>query len=201
MQFIDDSENTLPNPGDVERAFREHAGDGVSATIVDYALVWNPLGKYELVLYQPDHVGPKRQGIAVPVTEAGAFVDLLLLHTDCSDFTVCGTQWLGRDNLKQPTVRLHATPNDWYDAGCEGACHVARTSRVALQELKLQKVATILCSDMNTAMEAWDWGFAGDESELSRFVVDATPEAVQRYFEDGARWQTRHVAMKMEATL
>jgi hypothetical protein len=122
-------DDTLPLPADVERAFLEHAGDGLSATewleergidpapienaaLIQSSLVWNShAGRYDFLIYGPDHIGPKRRpALAVPIVENGQFIDLLLIgdfvsfDDDDSDdryfeTVCCRTPWLGRQNI------------------------------------------------------------------------------------------------------
>jgi hypothetical protein len=99
----------------------------------------------------------------------------------------CRTPWLGRANLTLPVVRLHAHPMDWLEAGRTGVCYIEPISRKALRELR--GVTTIECSDIHTALEVWDWAFDGDEDELSRFDIDATPSCVSTYIEGEVQWQ------------
>ncbi|WFU23150.1 hypothetical protein QA649_34480 [Bradyrhizobium sp. CB1717] len=206
-------DDTLPLPADVEREFLERAGDGLTAAawlqehgvnpeqcgkavLIDYVYIWNG-GRYDFRIYPPDHVGPKRTALAVPVVENGRFVDLLVIGDDLSYETVCcKAPWLGRDNLKRSMVRLYWHPIDWIEAGCEGCCHIALKDRHSLKELRA--IDVIECNDIATAFEAWEWGFGCDETELSRFVIDDTEAAVVRFFEDEARWLARNIAVELE---
>jgi len=188
-------DDTLPLPADVERAFLRHAGDGVSAetvtwlqdndidpesinsaALIQYGLIWNPeAGRYDFLIYGPDHIGPKHgPALAVPISEGGEFIDLLLVGAGSSSETVliegesidlvsydqsycmvtCRTPWLGRENIAAQSVRLHAHPMDWLEAGCTGACHIALISRKALKELRAAK--SIVCNDIEAALQAWD---------------------------------------------
>jgi hypothetical protein len=204
------NDDTLPLVADVERIFSEHAGDELSArawleeceidpgpiiervgkiAVMSYALVWNPeTGCYDFRAYDVDHVGPKRQpALAVPIMESGEFVDLLLIADDMSFETVCcRARWLGRDNLKG-AVRLHRHPLDWLEAGCTGCCHVALICRQALKELS--RAESITCNDIDTALNAWGWGFDSDDAELSRFEIDDTAESIRAYFGEQAKCQ------------
>jgi hypothetical protein len=81
---------------------------------------------------------------------------------------------------------------DWLEAGCTGVCHIEPISRKALKDLG--SVTTVECNDIHTALEAWDWAFGGDEDELSRFMIDDSPFAIRRYFEDEVLWRTVHLA-------
>ncbi|SFI32659.1 hypothetical protein [Bradyrhizobium sp. Gha] len=196
-------DDTLPIPADVERRFLENVSHEVGvrtwleereidpertgqAALINYGYVWNGV-RYNFKIYPAEHIGPKRSALAVPIIEAGQFVDLLLIGDDGSFETVsCRASWLGRDNINRSTVRLHAHPLDWLQSGCTGVCHIAPISRAALKELAA--VQRIECNDIHTALEAWDWGF-GDDEGLSRFWIDDTPESIRRYFEQAARWQ------------
>jgi hypothetical protein len=197
-------DDTLPLPTEVEREFLDHAGDGLTAiawladhgidsapphaALVQYGVVWNPeTGRYQFMIYSPDHVGPKHPPeLAVPIIEDGTFVDLLFISNDGTSFAraTCRAPWLG--TVAGPVLRLHAHPMDWLEAGCTGACHIAETSRKALAELR--NVETIECNDIHTALEAWDWGFGGDDDALARFEIDDTPAAIRSYFEEQAQW-------------
>src|SRR5205823_5497472 len=114
----------------------------------------------------------------------GQFIDLLLIDTYWhSHRAICGrANWLGRDNFGDATtLRLHRDPLDWLAAGCEGVCHVEPISRKAFPELAA--ATKILCNDLPTALEAWDWGFGSEREELSRFEIDDEPESIRAYFE------------------
>jgi hypothetical protein len=125
MQNTDD---TMPLAKDAERIFNEHAGDdlktrdwlqerGIDAAnarevaLIDYILVCDVLaGRCEFKTYPADHIGPKQFALAVPIYEAGKFVDLLLIYCEDLSFQlVTGrASWLGRENITGK-VRLHAT--------------------------------------------------------------------------------------------
>jgi hypothetical protein len=198
--------NTLPLSADVESEFIDRAGDGLTAlawlaehgidsppdhvALIQYGMVWNPeVGRYRFVIYAPDHIGPKHAPeLAIPIIEDGTFVDLLFISNDGTSFAraTCRAPWLGRENLSLPVVRLHAHPMDWLEAGCTGVCHIEPGSRKALAELT--DAASIECSDIHTALEAWDWAFGGEPEELARFDIDALPAAIRSYFEEQAQW-------------
>ncbi len=214
--------DTLPLPAEVEREFIAHAGDDMTArawlaerdidpapilnhvgriALVQYGTAWNPeTGRYQFLIYGPDHVGPKRHpALAVPIVKGGEFIDLLLirdfisLDTDeaCDDRSCetacCRASWLGRENLTGPVVRLHAHPLDWLEAACTGACHIGPVSRKALKDLAAAE--TIECNDIHTALNAWDWAFGGEDDELARFSIDDSPFSIRSYFEDEVKWQ------------
>ena len=208
-------DDTLPAAEEVEREFKARGGDKGAATkwlaghgvdtsppqaaLIQYGVAWTPdVGRYRFVIYGPEHVGPKYPPeLAIPIYESDAFVDLLVIGDDQSwAMVTCRTPWLGRDNLAQPVVRLHAHPMDWLEAGCTGVCHIAPVSRKALKELT--KYKTIECNDIETALEAWDWGFGSAEAELARFEIDDTPHAIQAYYEDAVRWHGVRVAAAMK---
>lgn len=209
-------DDTLPLPDDVEQEFLGKGGDaptvlawladhGVDtppppqAAVIQYGVVWNPeTGRYRFFIHGPEHVGPKHPNeLAVPIFEDGAFIDLLVINREMSFSMVTGrASWLGRENLALPVVRLHAHPMDWLDAGCAGVCHVEPISRKGLKELAQAK--TIECDDIETALEAWDWGFGPDEAELARFEIDDTPHAIQAYYERAVRLHATRVAADME---
>src|SRR5712664_3443537 len=98
-------DDTLPLPAEVEREFLDHAGDELIAktwledhgidpapiiehvgkiALVQYWNVWNPgTGRYRLLIYMPDHIGPKYPPeLAVPIIENGVFVDLLFISDE-----------------------------------------------------------------------------------------------------------------------
>jgi hypothetical protein len=76
---------------------------------------------------------------------------------------------------------------DWLEAGCSaGVCHIEPISRKALAELR--NVDTIESNDIHTALEAWSWGFGGEDDALARFEIDDTPAAIRSYFEEQAQW-------------
>jgi hypothetical protein len=207
-----DFDDTLPLPHEVEQEFREKAGDNLTAVawlsehgidsplqhvaLIQYGMVWNPeTGRYQFLIYAPDHVGPKYSPeLAIPIFEDGIFVDLLFISDEMSFArATCRASWLGRENLTLPVVRLHAHPMDWLEAGCTGVCHIEPVSRKALTDLR--NATEIECNDIHTALEAWSWAFGaqGDQTddELSRFIVDDTPFTIRSYFEDEAKWRVR----------
>jgi hypothetical protein len=99
--------------------------------------------------------------------------------------TACGSaRWLGRDNMTAPVVRLHPFPIDWLTARCGGVCHIEPYTRQGLKELRA--VPSIVCNDMETALDAWEWAFGADDAEMARFDIDAPPEAIRGYFEKQA---------------
>jgi hypothetical protein len=133
--------------------------------------------------------GPKLEPeLAIPIIEDGVFIDLLFISNDGTSFAraTCRAKWLGR--VAGPVVRLHAHPMDWITAGCVGACQIEPISRKALKELR--SVETIECSDIHTALEAWCWGFGGEDDELARFVIDDSPGNISAYYEDEFKWRT-----------
>jgi len=211
-------DDTLPLPAEVEREFLDHAGDELIAktwledhgidpapiiehvgkiALVQYWNVWNPgTGRYRLLIYMPDHIGPKYPPeLAVPIIENGVFVDLLFISDEMTFArATCRAPWLGHF---EPVVRLHAHPMDWLEAGCTGVCHIEPCSRKALKELR--SVQKIECNDIHTALEAWDWGFGGDEDELAQFSIDDSPFSIRCYFEDEVRWRIAHLARELES--
>jgi hypothetical protein len=219
MESISTFDDTLPSPTEVEREFLDNAGDDMTAAVawlaerdIDptpilehvgrIALVqcgtdWNPeTGRYRLFIYEPDHIGPKYEPeLAVPIFEGGNFTDLLFINDENSFVrATCRAAWLGRENLFLPVVRLHAHPMDWLEAGCTGVCHIEPISRKALKDL--HSATTIECNDIHTALEAWDWGFGGEDDELARFAIDDSPAGIRSYFEQEAKWRTALVESK-----
>jgi hypothetical protein len=205
MSTISNYDETLPLPADVEREFRENAGDGLTAlawladhgidaapehaAVIQYAMAWDyDSERYWFIIYGPDHVGPKHEPeLAVPIFENGKFIDLLFINESMSFVrATCRAKWLG--TVAGPVLRLHAHPLDWIAAGGAGACHIEPISRKALKDLR--NVATIECNDIHTALEAWDWGFGGEDDELARFVIDDTPGNISAYYEDEFKWRT-----------
>ncbi|MGY4364064.1 hypothetical protein ACVW1A_000129 [Bradyrhizobium sp. LB1.3] len=209
-------DDTLPTAEEVECEFQERGADkamavtwltehGVDtspppqAAVIQYGVVWTPeIGRYKFVIYGSSHIGPKHpHELAVPIFEDGKFVDLLVISDQMHFASVtCRASWLGRENLAVPVVRLHAHPIDWLEAGCTGACHIAPISRKALKELAAAGI--IKCNKIETALEAWDWGFGSDEAELARFEIDDTPRAIEAYYKREIRWHGRRVAADME---
>lgn len=223
-------DDTLPLPDEVDREFRDNAGDDLTAlawlaendidpapilehvgriALIQYGMIWNPeTGRYRFLIHAPGHVGPKHlPELAVPIIEDGTFVDMLFISNDGTSFAraTCRASWLGREYLtsqlgdlvkspktpKKPnkiSVRLHAHPMDWLAAGCTGVCHIEPVSRKALKDLRAVK--TILCNDIHTALEAWDWGFGADDDNLARFSIDDSPGNISAYYEDDFKWRT-----------
>jgi hypothetical protein len=206
--MYDDFDDTLPLPTEVETEFRDKAGDNLIAlawlsghgvdsapndvALIQYAMVWTAeTGRYRFLIYAPDHVGPKHPPeLAIPIVEDGTFVDLLFISDEMTFArATCRAPWLGREYLALPVVRLHAHPMDWIEAGCTGVCHIEPISRKAFKDLRT--AGTIECNDIHTALEAWDWGFGGEDDELKRFVIDDTPHSIRSYFEEEVRRQVR----------
>ena len=195
-----DYDDTLPSPTEVFQEFSDKVGDCVSAAewldnpppgaaLIQYATIWNPeTGRYRFVIYDGDYVGPKHPPeLAVPIIQDGAFVDLLCISEAMSFVRITGrAKWLGQI---EPVTRLHPHPMDWLEAGCEGVCHIEPCSRKALKDLR--GATTIECNCIWTALEAWDWGFGGEDDELGRFEIDDTPFNIRSYFEDEAGRQVR----------
>jgi hypothetical protein len=212
--MYDDFDDTLPLPTEVEAEFRDKAGDNLTAlawlsdhdvesapqdaALIQYGMVWNSdTGRYRFLIYAPDHVGPKHPPeLAIPIIEDGTFVDLLFISDEMSFArATCRARWLGREYLALPVVRLHAHPMDWLEAGYTGVCHIEPISRKSFKDLRT--VETIECNDIHTALEAWDWGFDGEDDELNRFEIDDTPYAIRRYFEEEVRWQVRMAVARL----
>jgi hypothetical protein len=209
-----DYDDTLPLPSEVEKEFSDKAGDGLTAiawlaerdidprpgvALIQYGTIWNPeTGRYQFVIYTPDHVGPKHPAeLAIPIFEDGTFVDLLCISEAMTFVRItCRAPWLGRENLTLPVVRLHAHPMDWLETGT-GVCHIEPMSRKALKELS--RVTTIECNDISTALEVWSWGFGAEDDELSRFSIDDSPHAIRRYFEDEVLWRTAYLAREAKS--
>ena len=129
--------------------------------------------------------------LAVPIYEGGKFVDPLLnsrRRVVRSCYVPCAMAW-----YDQSTTRLHTHPLDWVEAGCKGVCHLEPISRKALKDLRA--ATTTECNDIHTALQAWDWGFGGEDEELARFVIDDTAESIRSYFEDEVKWRTRSLAV------
>jgi hypothetical protein len=206
MESIYTFDDSLPLPAEVEREFHDHAGGDVNdwfekhdiaaepiGKIIQYGMVWNPeTGRYQFTIYGSEYIGPKHNPeLAIPILEDGVFVDMLFISDEMTFArATCRAPWLGTIT---PTTRLHAHPFDFIEAGCTGACHIAETSRKALKDLR--SATTIECSDIHTALEAWDWAFESDDNELARFEIDDTPESIRSYFEDQVQWRTKHLAV------
>jgi hypothetical protein len=207
-------DDTLPLPCEVEKEFNTKAGDKSNAqswlaerniknavlALIQYGVIWNSdTGRYRFSIYDPDHIGPKHPPeLAIPIIEDGRFLDLLCISNEMTfERITCRAPWLGRENLAHPVVRLHAHPMDWLEAGCTGVCHIEPTSRKALKDLS--GAVTIECSDIHTAMEAWDWGFDADRTnfdapkDMARFSIDDSPFAIRQYFEGDVLWRTSYL--------
>jgi hypothetical protein len=212
MDSIFNFDDTLPLPDEVAQEFSDKAGDGLTAqewlfnhgidtaaiekvALIQYGVVWHSdTGRYQFVIYEPAHIGPKHPPeLAIPIFEDGKLLDLLVISDDMSfDRVTCRAPWLGRKNLAASVVRLHAHPMDWIESGCTGVCHIEPVSRKALK--KLRRATTIECNDIYTALEAWSWGFSDDDDELARFVIDDSPFSIRSYFEGEVRWRTAYLA-------
>lgn len=115
--------------------------------------------------------------VVILLREACVPVDVLFVDLESGDYRTATessdgdkpTRWAGRDNLADTVVRLHANLFEWLAAGCSGVCNLARVSRSHMADLKQAK--SIVCSDIHTALQAWDWG-AANKAELARFTVD-----------------------------
>jgi hypothetical protein len=215
MKSISTFDDTLPLPTEVEREFRDNAGDNLTAiswlaehgidaapilkhvgriALVQCGTDWNPdTGRHRLYIYGPEHVGPKYPPeLAIPIFEDGVFIDLLFISDEMSFArATCRAPWLG--HVTGPVVRLHAHPMDYLAAGCTGVCHIEPISRKALKDLRT--VETIECNDIHTALEAWSWGFGADDDELARFSIDDSPYSIRCYFEDEVKWRTAYLAV------
>jgi hypothetical protein len=55
------------------------------------------------------------------------------------------------------------------------------------------------CNDVGTALQAWDWGFGGEDDALARFAIDDSPESIRCYFRDEADWRTAYLARESRA--
>jgi hypothetical protein len=166
MDSISNFDDTLPLPDEVAQEFSDKAGDGLTAqqwltehgidpatiktaALIQYGLVWNSkAGRYQFVIYEPDHIGPKHPPeLAIPIIEDGKLLDLLVISDTMSfDRVTCRAPWLGRESLTNAPVRLHPHPMDWLEAGCTGVCHIEATSRKALKDLS--RATTIECNDI-----------------------------------------------------
>ena len=203
--MYDDFDDTLPLPTELETEFRDKAGDNLNAiawlsghgiesatndvALIQYGMVWTPeTGRYRFLIYAPDHVGPKYPPeLAIPIIEDGTFVDMLFISDEMTFArATCRARWLGK---LTPTVRLHAHPMDWLEAGCTGVCHIEPISRKALKDLRTAE--RIECNCIHTALEAWSWGFGADDEALKRFEIDDSPFSIRSYFEDVVLWQVR----------
>ena len=119
--------------------------------------------------------------------EDGKFIDLLFISDDMSFETACcRASWIGEIT---PTTRLHQHPLDWLESGCTGVCHIEPIARTALKDLRA--ATTIECNDVGTALEAWDFGFGGEDDALARFSIDDTAGNIRSYFRDDTEWLTR----------
>jgi hypothetical protein len=211
VESIFTHDESLSLPAEVEREFLDNADDGMTAlawladhgidavperaAVIQYAMVWTPeADRYRFVIYGPEHIGPKYPPeLAVPFFEDGEFIDLLFISDSMSFERATGrAKWLG--SVAGPVVRLHAHPMDFFAAGCTGVCHIEPISRKALKDLR--SVETIQCSEIHTALQAWDWGFGGEDDELARFVIDDTAGNISAYYEDEFNW---HAASKERA--
>jgi hypothetical protein len=217
MSTIYNFDDTLPLPAEVEKEFRDNAGDDLTAlawladhgidaapdhvALIQYGMIWNSeTGRYRFLIYTPEHIGPKHpHELAIPIIEDGKFIDLLFISNDGTSFAraTCRASWLGRENLALPVVRLHANPLDWLETGCTGVCHIEPISRKALKDLR--SVETIECNCIYTALEAWDWGFESDDDELARFSIDDSPAEIRSYFEQAIKWRTAHLSRDLES--
>ena len=215
-------ESALPFPAEVEQEFLAQALDATGASawltklgidarpivecvgsvaLAQSSMIWDQSqSRYQFRIYCHQHIGPKYPfSFAIPVIEAETFIDLLMI--DCNSFsfgTVCGrAKWLGRDEIGgDDVVRLHTHPMDWLAAGCRGVCHIEPISRDALKDLC--SVHGIVCSDIHTALEAWDWSSSGD-CEVGRWVIDDAPENILAYFDKLADRRVRKALHELTA--
>jgi hypothetical protein len=219
VMFLD-YDNTLPLPADVEQEFLDQDSDpaGASAWLTEFgidvrpiiervgcialvqsATTWDPdQGRYQFRSYGHEHIGPKYpSSFAIPIIEAGAFIDLLLI--DCTSFTfttACGrAEWLGRDEIGgDDVVRLHSHPMDWLAAGCRGVCHIESISRDALKDLR--SVRRVICNDIHTALEAWGWS-SHDDGVPGRWMIDDEPGNILAYFDKLADRRVRRALQNL----
>ncbi|AHF86705.1 hypothetical protein RLEG3_18395 [Rhizobium leguminosarum bv. trifolii WSM1689] len=146
----------------------------------DYDLpeIEKPCGRY---VYAYDGTG-ERDCLVFPIVDSGQTVDYGLLFIEDFEFATVRQKaiWLGGDNIDGDEIRLHGCVSDWLDAGGEGCVFIDPQRRSPLK--RLQSVGKILCSDVGTALEAWEWAFGADDNELGRFEIDDTPENIEAYF-------------------
>ena len=192
----------LPDPVDVETKFNEAGGEdlarewlaeyGIDCELpfpvkmlgawTDYAFNVIPGSDSTELIFTIAEGKPS--AIAFPIMQDGEFVDLLIIDPDDPDYfwAVCGmSNWLGADCLGGDVVRLHKSPLDWLAAGGTGVCQIHSHSRQHLKELADSRI--IQCSDAETALEAWDFGFNCDPDALDRFHMDDDPRDTTAYYE------------------
>lgn len=131
-----------------------------------------------------------RNVLAIPIMSEGEFLDLLLADpNDPSIWRVMygRADWLGYDAIGYPEVRLHYSPFAWLEAGGVGVCNVHPHYRGHFKDLDVSE--RIVCDDIDTAMEAWEWAFGGSDDKLDRIVCDDDPENIKAYFERQAFWE------------
>jgi hypothetical protein len=125
--------------------------------------------------------------IAILLRENGEPVDILFFDIDSGEYrtaletvaddgptsrdtTPRTTVWAGFDNLSAPVVRLNSNIHEWLSDSCSGVVNISRFNRGHMA--KLAQAPSIVCSDVRTAMAAWDYGFGAKDSELDRFTID-----------------------------
>ncbi|MFF0919113.1 hypothetical protein ACFYE8_05350 [Rhizobium leguminosarum] len=147
----------------------------------DYDLpeIEKPCGRH---VYAYDGTG-ERDCLVFPIVDNGQTIDYGLLFIEDFEFTTIRQKaiWLGGDNIEGDEVRLHRCVSEWMEAGGEGCVYIDPQRRTPLK--RLQAVGKILCSDVGTALEAWEWGFSAQDDYLSRFDIDDTPENIEAYFQ------------------
>lgn len=199
----------LPQPDQVESELARHgstqlmaqaalADNGIDAPTLGVGYFQSTIAcddeRYSFEIYKPEHVGPKfPPDIAIEVREDGKLVDVILVDPDTHDVraVTCRTKWLGKEQLSNSVIRLHRHPLDWLAAGGVGVCHIGLINRQPLKAL--QAADSILCDDMPTFLEAWEYGFSCDMDSLSRFVIDAEPDHIRSYYERQAFFESRTV--------
>lgn len=147
-----------------------------------------------MVTFDADHIGPKIECLALPIfDQKDELSDLLTIDSyGHHHMALRRAIWLGESQLSGKTVRLHASPLEWLQGGCVGVCHVSPIFRGGFEALR--GVDEILCNDIYTAFEAWDWGFGSDPDALDRFVIDANPINIRTYFEELAYWRAATIS-------
>lgn len=135
----------------------------------------------------------KAEGIkclGIPAYCDGEFVDILLMDLEDPTSWRCmhlRADWLGADAIGLPEVRLQYSPFAWLEAGGTGVCNIHSHDRGHFRALALSD--RILCDDIDTAMECWEWAFGGDDDKLERIVCDDDQDNIDVYFKRQAFWR------------
>lgn len=176
----------LPKPADVEAAFQASTGsEAAQAWLAKHGVNYTDARMIAIDDEAPGDAfvvtDAEPQWIALPVYQAGEFVDLCLIHRNNPNgfHTVCSrAHWLGADNTGRAKIVIHENPVDWLKSGCDGVVSIAGGGY--RQHFKdLAKACTIECSTIDAANDVWEWTFGGDEKARKKIQLNGDADAIR----------------------